>query len=207
LKYQVEIRWIEPITQAVPDELLSFASRSHLLTQGLLQRGIRNAQQAQAYLDPYYYQPSDPFDFPDMDKAVERLARAIGSKECIGVWGDFDVDGQTSTTLLVSALRQLGAEVRYHIPVRASEGHGIHHDAFADFLQQGVQLVLTCDTGISASDAVEYACQLGIDFLITDHHTLPEMLPRAHAVINPQRLADTHPAYTLSGVGVAWKLI
>lgn len=207
MKFQLETKWLEPAEQEIPAELQPYATRSRLLAQGLLRHGIRSMQQAQSFLDPRFYQPSDPFDLPDMDKAVERLNRAIRNKERIGVWGDFDVDGQTSTTLLVSALRQLGVEVFYHIPVRAKEGHGVHLPALDTFLQQGLQIVLTCDTGIDASDAVEFARQRGVDFIITDHHSLPETLPGACAVINPQRLPEDHPARTLSGVGVAWKLI
>lgn len=207
MKISVETRWLEPAAAEIPDELRPYADHSQRLAYGLLRQGIRSASKARAFLDPRCYQASDPFDLTDMDKAVGRLLRAIRAQECIGVWGDFDVDGQTSTTLLVSMLRQVGAQVKYHIPVRAREGHGINLANLERFLAEGVQLILTCDTGVSAHDAVEFARQRGIDFLITDHHTLPEKLPPAMAVINPQRLPADHPARTLSGVGAAWKLV
>ena len=176
MKFQLETKWLEPAEQEIPAELQPYATRSRLLAQGLLRHGIRSMQQAQSFLDPRFYQPSDPFDLPDMDKAVERLNRAIRNKERIGVWGDFDVDGQTSTTLLVSALRQLG--VRFTTCRRAKEGHGVHLPALDTFLQQGLQIVLTCDTA-STPAMVEFARQRGVDFIITDHPACPSF--RAHA--------------------------
>lgn len=207
MKIHIDTIWLEPVEQQVPEGLREAASRTPWLTRGLIRQGISTPEQARAFLDPHFYQPSDPLDLPDIGKAVDRLKRAIRGKEIIGVWGDFDVDGQTSTALLVSALRALGAEVRYHIPVRAREGHGIGLPALEQFLNQGVQLLLTCDTGISAHAAVAHARQRGVDCIITDHHVLPDALPPAHAVVNPQRLPDGHPARTLSGVGAAYKLV
>ncbi len=207
MKIQVETQWLEPVDQEIPEELQPFARRSPLLARGLLRQGIRSVDEAKAFLDPRCYRPSDPFDLPDMDRAVERLTRAIRKKETIGVWGDFDVDGQTSTTLLVSGLRSLGGQVRYHIPVRTREGHGVNLSSLERFLDEGVQVVLTCDTGISAHQAVEFTRKRGVDFVITDHHVLPEDLPPAYAAVNPQRLPAGHPARTLSGVGVAFKLV
>ena len=123
------------------------------------------------------------------------------------IWGDFDVDGQTATALLYSALRRLGARVSYHVPNRFSEGHGIHLPTLKRRLDGGVDLILTCDTGVTAQAAVDYAAGRGIDSLITDHHALPETLPAAAAVVNPQRLPAGHPLRELPGVGVAYKLI
>lgn len=179
---------------------------SELLARALINRGITSLDKAQGFLDPALYQPADPYDLPDMDKAVTRLQTALIKSECIGVWGDFDVDGQTATSLLVGVLRGLGAHLKYHIPIRAKESHGVNLPGLIRFLEQGVDLVLTCDTGISAHEAANYTCEHGIDLIITDHHTLPEQLPDAYAVVNPQRLTEAHPLRSLAGVGVAYQV-
>lgn len=142
-----------------------------------------------------------------MQKTVERIHQAIRRKETIGIWGDFDVDGQTSTTILYSGLRQLGANVQYHIPIRASESHGISLPALQTFLSGGVGLLLTCDTGITAVEPIRFARDQGVDTLITDHHELPGTLPEAYAILNPHLLPENHPAASLSGAGVAYELI
>jgi single-stranded-DNA-specific exonuclease len=141
-----------------------------------------------------------------MEIAIDRLLHAIQRKERIGVWGDFDVDGQTSTSILVAALRQLGADVIYHIPVRGPESHGIGLPQLGSFLDQQVNVLLTCDTGISAHDAVDLAASRQVDIIISDHHSLPKTLPAALSIINPQLLPAGHPLGTLSGSGVAYKL-
>ncbi len=199
--------WLEPTPIAVPEALREFTGGHELIAQTLARRGIVTAAAAQAFLDPAYYRPASPYDLPDMDKAVERLRRAIRTREVICVWGDFDVDGQTATALLVSALREMGAEVRYHIPNRMSEGHGIYIPKLREIIDSGAGVILTCDTGISAHEAVEYANSRGVDVVITDHHQLSTTLPKAYAVVNPQRVEETHPLQTLPGVGTAYKLV
>ena len=141
-----------------------------------------------------------------MDRAVERIHQAIARGERIAVWGDFDVDGQTATTLLVSTLRAFGADAIFHIPVRAAEGHGVNLPWLQHVIDQGAGLVLTCDTGITAHEAVDYAQLRGVDVVITDHHDLTATLPAAYAVVNPKLLSEGHPLGTLPGVGVAYKL-
>ncbi|NMB87463.1 MAG: single-stranded-DNA-specific exonuclease RecJ [Chloroflexi bacterium] len=175
--------------------------------QALVRRGIGTPDQARAFFDPSTYRLASPFDLPDLDAGAERLLHAIRKQEHIGVWGDFDVDGQTSTTLLVSLLRELGAQVSYYIPVRQRESHGVNPAALGDFLDRGIQLLLTCDTGIRDHDAVVYAQSRGVETIITDHHSLPETLPPARAAINPQRLPDGHPMKWLCGVGCAYQLM
>jgi single-stranded-DNA-specific exonuclease len=143
-----------------------------------------------------------------MERAVDRLLRAIRAGERICVWGDFDVDGQTATSLLVSALHSLGARVSYHIPIRSQESHGISLPALQKQIEAGLDLLLTCDTGITANEAVQFASENVIDTIITDHHALPSHLPQAYAIISPRLLDDPdHPLATLPGVGVAYKLI
>jgi single-stranded-DNA-specific exonuclease len=202
-----ERTWVEPQSIDLPEELEKLVGGHQLLGESLVRRGLSTYSQARAFLDPAFYKPSAPQDIPDLSKAADRLLRAIKQGETIGVWGDFDVDGQTSTTVLVDSLRQLGGNTRYYIPVRARESHGVDLAALQTFIHKGIQVVLTCDTGITAYEAAAYARAQGVDFIITDHHTLPPELPQAYAAVNPQRLPDGHPSGTLSGVGVAYKLI
>jgi len=202
-----ETRWIEPEPISVPEALRAAVDGHPLVAETLARRGITTPTAAQRFLDPNAYTPADPGELPDMDRAVDRLKHAINQGETILVWGDFDVDGQTATALLVSALRDLGVRVIYHVPDRFTEGHGIHLPTLKRLLDGDVAVLLTCDTGIAAHEAVAYAQGRGVDVIITDHHTLPATLPQAHAVINPMRLAAGHPLHELPGVGVAYQLI
>ena len=197
--------WQPPSEPNIPEELLNFTG-DPLLAQLLAQRGLTSVDQARAFLDPTCYQPAPPETLPDMDKAVARLQQAIKCNESICVWGDFDVDGQTSTALLLSTLQDLGARVRYYIPNRLTESHGIKLPALKNLLAQGVNLLLTCDTGITEFEAVAAANAAGVEVIITDHHDLDDSLPPAQAVINPKRLAKDNSLRELPGVGVAFKL-
>lgn len=199
------MRWILPPQTPVPADLLAWA-KDNLLARLLVQRGVTTVSAAQAFIDPEFYEPAPPADLPALPAAVEMLAQAINRQTPICVWGDFDVDGQTSTALLVSILRQLGAEVRYHVPNRLTEGHGIRLEKLAEVLSAGAKLILTCDTGIEAHDAVEAVHCAGAKIIITDHHDLPDTLPPAEAVVNPKRLPAGHPLRELPGVGAAYKL-
>lgn len=191
-----------------------------LVADTLARRGFSQPQAALAFLHPERYQPTPAEQLPGIQAAVDRLEQALQKQERIWVWGDFDVDGQTATTILVSMLQDLGADVRYHIPVRATESHGVNLPWLEKILQQGADLLLTCDTGITAFEAVEYASQQGLDIIITDHHELAThpgdptaavqsgtpRLPPARAVVNPKLLPPGHPLATLPGAGVAYKL-
>jgi single-stranded-DNA-specific exonuclease len=161
----------------------------------LARRGAGIPSAARAFLDPSAYAPASPTALPGLSAAADRLQAAIRGREPICVWGDFDVDGQTATTLLVSALTSLGATVTYHIPVRATEGHGVNLPVLAQIIDAGARLILTCDTGISAIEAAGYARARGVDLVITDHHDPPARLPDAYAIVNP-KLAD--PAWSLA---------
>ena len=198
-------RWIDPPPVQVQREVLEYCG-DMILAEALARRGVITLADAQAFLDPRRRLPTDPTDLPDLCRAADRVEQAIRSGECIGVWGDFDVDGQTSTALLVSTLRSLGANVIFHIPVRAHESHGVTVPYLEQFIHSGAQLVLTCDTGVTAHEAAAYARAAGVDFLITDHHTLPPELPDACAIVNPQRLPEDHPLRPLCGVGTAYQL-
>ena len=198
--------WVDPEPVNVDPDFQAAIGGHPLVARILAQRGLQDLDAARAFLDPKQYQPAPPDALPGTLEACERIERAIAQHETICVWGDFDVDGQTSTTLLVSALSALGAVVIYHIPVRARESHGVNIEFLEPLLNQGATLVVTCDTGITANEAVDFARQRGVDVIITDHHTLPEHLPDAYAIINPRLVPADHPLSGLPGVGVAYKL-
>ncbi|GAP15023.1 single-stranded-DNA-specific exonuclease RecJ [Longilinea arvoryzae] len=201
------LQWIEPEPIQAPDWALELTGGQPLAAQTLLRRGLDTRAKALPFLDRKYYTPTDAFSLPDMEKAVVRIEHALAQHERIGVWGDFDVDGQTATALLVSALRRLNADVVYHIPVRAVESHGVQLASLQTFLRQGIQVLLTCDTGVTAHESIDYAQNNGVDVVITDHHTLPETLPGAYAVVDSQRVGPENPLSTLCGVGTAFKLV
>lgn len=206
---QTDVNWeVRP----VPDEAVALqeAIGGHPLVAKILAlRGLVSAEDARAFLDPALYVPAPPEDLPDLAVAVDQLQDAVALHKAILIWGDFDVDGQTATALLLEALRRLDAEVICYIPDRLQESHGIRPESLARRLDEHQpDLLLTCDTGISAHKAVEYANERGVTVLITDHHALPEDgLPAAAACVNPRRLPPDHPLSTLPGVGVAYKLI
>ena len=195
-------RWLDPHPVEIP---ASFAGLNlpPLVAQTLVRRGFTTLQGAQAFLHPDAL-PSTPF--PNIEPAVERINMAIRKSEKICIWGDFDVDGQTSTTLLVQTLQSLGAKVVYYIPIRGKESHGVHIETLKPILDKGAKLILTCDTGITAHEAVDYANSRGVDVVITDHHDLGETLPSAVAIVNPKLLPRDHLLSSLAGVGVAYKL-
>ncbi len=201
------MKWLFPSDVSVSDALAQAVGGHPLVAEILVRRGICNVDEALAFLNPERYTPAPPDALPDLDIAAGRLLEAVGAGEHILVWGDFDVDGQSATSLLVEALRGLGARVSYHIPHRLKHGHGVQVEVLREYLAQGVDLVLTCDTGVAAHEAAEAARSAGATLLITDHHALPEALPNAPAVVNPQRLPSGHPLRDLPGVGVAYKLV
>ena len=197
--------WIDPSSIEIP---ASFADMNlpPLIAGTLVRRGITSSEAAQVFLDPSSHPECSPYELPGMDAAVERILLAIHNNESICIWGDFDVDGQTSTALLMQTLTALGADVTYHIPIRAVSSHGVHLPELTGIIDRGAKLILTCDTGITAHEAVEYAKFRGVDFVITDHHDLGETLPDAVAIVNPKMQPDEHPLANLAGVGVAYKL-
>lgn len=199
--------WLEPKKINVPEDFIHAIGGNPLVSRVLFSRGLKDIKSAKGFLFPEDYHPTPPNELPDLQKAVSILHNAISAKKTIGVWGDFDVDGQTSTTVLVSALREMGGNVIYHIPVRAEESHGISLPALQKFIQQGVDLILTCDTGVTSHEAIEFAQNNGVPVIITDHHDLPNVFPKAEAIVNPKMLPLTHPLSSLPGVGVAYKII
>ncbi|PKN92753.1 MAG: single-stranded-DNA-specific exonuclease RecJ [Chloroflexi bacterium HGW-Chloroflexi-6] len=199
------LTWLDPAP--VNAQSLDELGIHPIVSRALTRRGFDSAGAARAFLEPGLYPVTPASELPDIEPALRRIWKALRQNERICVWGDFDVDGQTATTVLIQTLRAIGANVTYHIPIREKESHGVKIEYLKTEIDSGAQLILTCDTGISEHKAVEYANSRGVDVLITDHHDLPEgPLPSALAVINPKRLPESHPLATLAGVGVAYKL-
>jgi len=195
--------WLEP--KSIHSEF-HLQHLDPIVTDRIARLGLTTEQQAIAFLDHTHYTPSPPSELTGLTEVADRVESAIHASETICVWGDFDVDGQTSTTILVSTLQDLGARVIFHIPVRGPESHGIGIPNLKKVIKQGAKLILTCDTGISAHESIEYANSQGVDVVITDHHDLPPELPPAVAATNPKFLHTDHPLSTLAGAGVAYKL-
>ena len=177
-----------------------------LQAQLLFNRGITEPAEVEGYLTPDASLLHDPFLLPDMGEGVARLRRAIDSREVVAVFGDFDTDGVTGTALLTQAFSHLGLKVIPYLPHRVTEGHGLNLDAVRMLADQGASVLVTVDTGTTSLEEVEAATGLGIDTVITDHHTLPPQLPPAVAVINPKRPESAYPFDGLAGVGMAFKL-
>lgn len=173
----------------------------------LYNRGYKTSDFAKKFLSHETSSIYDPFDFADMDKAVERIKRALDKKEKIVIYGDYDVDGVTSVSCLYLYLSERGADVSYYIPSREGEGYGVSCAAIERFENDGVALIITVDTGITANEEVEFASSLGIDMVITDHHECREELPRACAVVNPHRPDCMSSFKEFAGVGVVFKLL
>ncbi|GAB4525816.1 MAG: single-stranded-DNA-specific exonuclease RecJ [Pleurocapsa sp.] len=179
--------------------------------QLLWQRGIRSLEQLPGFLDPDLYTPASPFEFgEEMTWAIQRLQQARDRGEKVTIWGDFDADGITSTSVLWNGLGQFFLQylqLDYYIPNRLTESHGLNQAGIERLAASGTKLIVTCDTGSTNVAEINYAAELGIDIIVTDHHTLPESRPEVTAIINPRYLATDHPLFTLSGVAVAYKLV
>lgn len=179
---------------------------SSVITDILAQRGLSKVEQVVEFLRPSLLNLSSPFAFREMSCAVERLVKARREKEKVLIYGDYDVDGVTSTALLYKVLTDLGFKAVAYIPNRMDEGYGLHNEALLKASQADVKVVITVDCGITATEEVEYAQSLGIDIILTDHHEPPEVLPKAYAIINPKVENSGYPFRDLAGVGVAFKL-
>lgn len=172
----------------------------------LLERGIDTKEAVETFLNPETNQPfHDPFLMKDMDKGAERIIKAIKNKEKITVYGDYDVDGITATSILANTLKKLGADVDFYIPDRQNEGYGLNIDALKNLSQNGAKLIVTVDCGIAGTKEIAAVSEF-LDVVVTDHHIPSEILPKAAAVINPHREDCLYPDKNLSGVGVAFKL-
>ena len=196
----------EPWSDAKYSSVLSAQQKENALLAGILTaRGITDPAEALTLLAGEE-DLSDPFLLTDMQKACERIWQAIDNGETIVVFGDYDVDGVTATALLYQHLKGMGATVKCMLPSREGDGYGLSRNAIQSIHGKGYQLIVTVDNGISAVEEAEFAAELGIDLIITDHHLPPETLPKAVAVVDPRRLDDTSPFKGLCGAGVAFKL-
>jgi len=182
----------------------------------LVQRGIVEPEKLAAFLSVEAYQPTSAFAFPEMSQAIARIQLAYEQGELIAIWGDFDADGITATSVLWEGLGQFftrGDRLVFYIPDRLKESHGLSIKGLdelrsqCEMLGENLSLIITCDTGSTSLEALNYANTLGIDVIITDHHTLPDVRPPVVAIINPRYLANEHPLFHLSGVAVAYKLM
>lgn len=201
------MRWIQK--QTIPDkEQALYDGIPFSIAQVLYNRGMRSLEGMKNFLNPSYDEHiHDPFLFRDMEKAVERVQRAIRSGEKIIAHGDYDADGVCGAAVLVEGLKTLGAQVTPYIPHREREGYGLNKESVEGFAKSGTKLIITADCGISNKAEIESAKNLGMDVIVTDHHQQPLDLPPADAIINPNISGEQYPFRGLAGVGVAFKLI
>ncbi|HEY9059492.1 MAG TPA: single-stranded-DNA-specific exonuclease RecJ [Pseudobacteroides sp.] len=201
-------KWVcNDVEDAAVLELSQETQISTLLAKVFLSRGIRDKDYIKNFLNPSKETLHDPFLMKDMDKAVDRILKAVQDSERILIYGDYDVDGVTSTSVLYNFLSSLGASLDFFIPDRINDGYGITLDTAETIAKSGCPLVITVDCGVSAIKEVEYINSKGIDVIITDHHECREEIPDAFAVINPKRQDCTYPFKELCGVGIAYKLV
>ncbi len=209
-------KWQILSTSPVPSEFVEGVQQitgreSKYCAQLLWQRGIQDLEQLPGFFAPALYQPASPWAFgQEMEWAIARLQQARDRAEKVTIWGDFDADGITSTSVLWDGLGQFFPQylqLNYYIPNRLTESHGLNNPGILKLAETGTKLIVTCDTGSTNLEEIKYAQELGIDIIVTDHHTLPESRPDVTAIINPRYLATSHPLYHLSGVAVAYKLV
>ncbi|MBS4217038.1 single-stranded-DNA-specific exonuclease RecJ [Bacillus sp. FJAT-49711] len=200
-------RWVvQTANDQTVKELAQQLNIHLLLSSMLVNRGINDVNEAREFLNTEIGEFHNPFLFPNMDKSVDRIKKAIERNEPILIFGDYDADGVTSTTVMMDILTKMNANVTYYIPNRFTEGYGPNENAFREAHSKGIKLIITVDTGISAVNEVNLANELGIDVIITDHHEPGEILPEAFAIIHPKLPHTNYPFSELAGVGVAFKL-
>ncbi len=214
---QTNIEWvlqpqIEPPTWFLQQvQAYTPGSSGRYAAQLLWQRGIQDGATLAQFVDPQNFKPSSPFEFGwEMQRAVERILHAVSNGEKVAIWGDFDADGITSTCVLWDGLGEFlpqDTQLIYYIPNRFTESHGLNIAGINQLAKEGINLIVTCDTGSTNLAEINYANELGIDVIITDHHTLLDARPPVVAIINPRYLPPDHSMYHLSGVAVAYKLI
>lgn len=206
---RANFHWLRPQKSELSanfEEMIQARGLSPLIGQLLWQRNIRTAADLQSFLEPDLQGLHDPFLFYDMEKAVDRIQTAIMNEERILIYGDYDADGITSTTVLKEALELLGADVEFYLPNRFTDGYGPNLSVYQDKIAAGVQLIITVDNGVSGHEALAYAKEAQVDVIVTDHHELPPELPDAYAIIHPRHPLGNYPFSDLAGVGVAFKV-
>ena len=207
MNYKWNYKPLAPEDLACAEELAEEMRLSLVVAQILVLRGIRTADEARGFFRPQLQELHDPFLMKDMDRAVERLNEAMGQRERIMVYGDYDVDGCTAVALVYRFITQFYSNVECYIPDRSEEGYGVSQKGVDYAESQGVKLVIVLDCGIKAIEEIQYAKDKGIDFIICDHHVPDEVLPPAVAVLNAKRADNTYPYLDLSGCGVGFKFM
>ncbi len=207
----MQFKWnYEPPTterQQAANELAEKIGMSPVMAGLLIQRGIKTESAAKRFFRPMLNELIDPFLMNDMDIAVDRLNDAMGRKERIMVYGDYDVDGCTAVALVYKFLQQFYSNIDYYIPNREEEGYGVSRKGIEFAKESGVKLIIVLDCGIKANDEIAYAKEQGIDFIICDHHVPDEVMPPAVAILNPKRTDSTYPFKHLCGCGVGFKFM
>lgn len=207
----IKSKYIWKLTESdLPDAFLKLSKKYKLDTlaaQILWQRGIRAEEEIQAYLNPDLQQLHDPFLLHDMEKATQRILTAIENGQNILIYGDYDADGMTASSVMKSALDELGAEVQVYLPNRFTDGYGPNLDVYKYFIQnEDIDLIITVDNGVAGHEAIAYAQSQNVDVIVTDHHSMPEELPKAFAIVHPEHPESNYPFKYLAGVGVAFKV-
>lgn len=172
-----------------------------------LQRGLNTPDKVADFIHPQEDSFHDPYLMHDMDKAIERITAAIENGENIVVYGDYDADGITSTTILVEAIEILGGNVSFYLPNRFNDGYGPNINVFQELIEAGTELIITCDNGVSGHEPIAFAMENGTDVIVTDHHELPDQLPEAYCIVHPRHPKGQYPFSDLSGAGVALKVV
>ena len=205
---QSKTRWLlKKADETIINTLMNELNQPRIVAALLVNRGIKTVDAARSFLYAAEQDFYDPFLLSGMEEAVKRIVKAVKNDEKITIYGDYDADGVSSTTVLKLALNQLGAEqVDWYIPNRFTEGYGPNKDAFRKIKEMGTSLLITVDCGISAIEEAQLAKELGMDYIVTDHHEPGPVLPEALAILHPKKPGETYPFSDLAGAGVAMKL-
>lgn len=205
-------RWqiFEPLTEEQIKQrkvIMENLKCPEMIAEMLIRKEIVDLKEINDFFQPNLQNVHDPFIFKDMKIAVDRIIKAIKEKELITIYGDYDVDGTTSTAMLYLGLRKIGAIVDYYIPHRMIDGYGLSLSGVDQIKDKGSKLIISVDCGINAIEEIKQINKLGIDIIVTDHHNPKEILPEAYAIINPKMVSSEYPFKDLAGVGVAYKLL
>ena len=188
------------------EKIIKSQNISRLLATCLVNRGIIDIDNLRIFLEPTRNDFYDPFEMPDMKKAVDRIIKAIDNQEKVIIYGDYDVDGITSTVVLKKFLNEHNLNVDYKIPNRLNEGYGLNKGAIEEIYKNGYKLIITVDCGISGVEEIEYATKLGMEVIVTDHHEPQEILPKCIAVIDCKRKDNKYPFKSLAGCRRCFKI-
>lgn len=198
---------INNVNKQIPEGVLKACNNDEFLARLMFNRNITTYDEAIKVLDFSKYEPYDPLTFPRIKEAVDIILNTINNNEKLAVYGDYDADGVTATTVLVDALQKINADVSYHVPDRFSEGYGMNLEVVKQLAKENVKTIITCDCGISNFDEIDLAKSLGMKVVLTDHHTIGASIPNADVVINPKLLEENHQAREISGCATAYYLV